>query len=135
MLVAFGRYTESVPSDSVQRILATIVFLCFAVGPGLNLSCLARCAPVSAAEAPASDCHHPADADLQIASAVDCTEHQSVQSPALIVGRIVLTSAWLLGPFAHTMTQPRQTLLLVHGSSSVLTAGPPPSFALTPLRI
>jgi len=120
----------------VQRILATIVFLCFAAGPGLNLSCLARCAPMSAAEAPESDCHQPADSDLQVTSAVDCAEHQAPPAPALTVGRTDLSSsAWLVGPIVQSLPTPVQTLSLVHGMPSLLTGGPPPSLAPTPLRI
>ena len=119
----------------MQRILATIVFLCFAAGPGLNLSCLSRCAPMSAAEAPGNDCHHPTDTDLKLASAVDCAEHQSVQSPALIVSRTALTSAWLLVLVAYTQPLAPQAPSLVHSTFRLLTAGPPPSFAPTPLRI
>jgi hypothetical protein len=119
----------------VQRALTTIVLLCFALGPGLNLSCLARCAPISAAAAPADNCHQSADSDLEVTSVVDCAEHQAAQPPALIAGRGNVVSAALFGLVAYTLPQPRQTLSLVHGLPSLLTAGPPPGLSAIPLRI
>lgn len=120
--------------DFVQRVLTTIVLLCFAIGPGLNLSCLARCGPMSAAEAPAGDCHQPADSDLKVAASVDCAEHQAVQSPALLVWRSVAASASLVGPLAHALPLPPQTLSPLQRTPDLLTAGPPLSFS-APLRI
>ena len=130
-----ARYTELVQRESVQRVFSTIVLLCFAIGPGLNLSCLARCAPMSAAESPATDCHRPADSDLQVTSSVDCAEHQAAQTPALIVGRTPGASLPLFGPVAHVLPLPRLPLSPLHSTSSVLTAGPPPPLSAIPLRI
>ena len=117
----------------MQRLLATILLLSFAVGPGLNLSCLARCGSVSAAEDAAGNCHQPADSDVQVASAADCAEHQAVRPPALLIWRSVAAS--LVGPVAHTLPLPRQTLSVLHSAPAPLTPVPPLSFSGTPLRI
>ena len=119
----------------MQRLLATIVFLCFAAGPGLNLPCLVRCAPMSATETPENSCHHPADSDLKLTSAADCAEHQAVQPPALLVSRTDAASARFVGTVLDTLPVPRQTLSVLSGIPSLLTTGPPPSFSPTPLRI
>jgi hypothetical protein len=38
-------YTVAVRSHAVQRALTTLVLLCFAIGSGLNVDWLIRCAP------------------------------------------------------------------------------------------
>jgi hypothetical protein len=119
----------------VQRALTILVVLCVAAGPGMNLDCLVRCAPMAAAAESSSTCHQPADSDLQVTSPVDCADHQVGPSPALISGRIVAARGCLIGPVATTVSQSLYTLHSVPDRPGLLVAWPPPSYSATPLRI
>lgn len=124
------RYAEAV----LPRALTTIVLLMFALGSGLNLDCLVRCAPVPIAGTSA-DCHQPTDSDLKLAASVDCADDQVAPSPALIAGRIVPASELFMEIAAETPLLPRHTSSALADSPGLLMAGPPHASSHTPLRI
>jgi len=119
----------------VQRTLTTLILLCFAIGPGLNVECLVRCAPKPVAAAPTDHCHHPVDSGLQLSASAEGVEHQAAPAPAVIVSRSETASASLAGPVAHILRLNPNQLSGRVTSIEVPIVGPSLSLSAIPLRI